>query len=127
MDSNDEIECNICGFELKEKFCHRLECGHIFHYECLMKTFQSSTNKINKCNFCPYCRKKCKYLPIVNGLKKPLPNVHFSYTDKISFDVNNNIPCNYVFKRGNREGEICGKNCKLGYHVCNSHFKFDNK
>ena len=38
-------------FRIKGQFCHRLECGHIFHYECLMKTFQSSSNKINKIIF----------------------------------------------------------------------------
>ena len=64
-------ECPICGIELKEKYHYKLSCNHIFHYECLLKTFLSSkkvTYKHN--NHCPYCREKCEYLPVVNGLKK---------------------------------------------------------
>ena len=75
MDS--EEECSICGINLSDKFKTELNCNHIFHYECLMKTFMNQSNyKHKKQNTCPLCRKNCGYLPIVNGLKKIIVGIH---------------------------------------------------
>ena len=32
--------CPICGDELSKHYSHKLNCGHIFHYECLFKAFK---------------------------------------------------------------------------------------
>ena len=71
-------DCCICGDNLSLKFNHELRCKHVFHYECLMKTFiYSSNSKVNKsARACPLCRKTSDYLPIVIGLKKILVGVH---------------------------------------------------
>ena len=70
-------ECSICGVCLNDNYSIELSCGHKYHYECLMSSFI----EIKKCsqlkkkykNRCPYCRKICGELPIVNGLKKVIP------------------------------------------------------
>ena len=130
MDLNEEIECNICGLELKDKFCHTLGCNHVFHYECLMKTFQSTNNnKLTYKNSCPYCRKSCQYLPIVNGLKRIVPGVHCGNNNQ-SINESKNIlqenyskPCQFILTRGKNKGNPCGKNCLLGYDYCSNHKK----
>ena len=48
MDLEPETECSICGLGLNTKFTHTLQCNHVFHYDCLMKTFQSNINSIEK-------------------------------------------------------------------------------
>ena len=84
----DSEECSICGLELNEKYTHELSCGHKFHYECLMKTFahtpKKSYGKKKVLNSCPYCRKDCDYLPVVNGLKKLIVGVHFETIHEFS-------------------------------------------
>ena len=123
----EEEECAICGLELSKHFCHELSCNHKFHYECLLKTFQESSDRYKKYNSCPYCRAKVGYLPYVNGLKKIDVGIHISKDNIImnndALSMYQNVPCNYVFKRGKRKGEECGKNCKLGYTVCSVHKK----
>ena len=62
-------DCSICGLDINEKYKVKLSCGHIFHYECLLKTFlylkKSNIYNHKYVNSCPYCRKKCGLLPIV--------------------------------------------------------------
>ena len=120
---NLEEDCAICGLTLNEKYSHKLNCGHSFHYECLLKSFNCSDHR-----FCPYCRKKCEYLPLINGLKRVLPGIHCKsasviHTYNISLKENYSKKCNHILKRGKNKGNECGKNCKLGYYICNDHFK----
>ena len=35
-------ECLICGELLHSKFSHHLKCNHGFHYECILKTFETN-------------------------------------------------------------------------------------
>ena len=127
----DIEECSICGLELNEKYTHELSCGHKFHYECLMKTFahtpKKSYGKKKVLNSCPYCRKDCDYLPIVNGLKKLLIGVHFAtikeFSDENGISKNKNERCKYILKRGKNKGNECSKNCFLGYDYCKIHKK----
>ena len=119
---NNSLEdcCSICGDNFNNEYCHTLECNHKFHYNCLLLTFKNLRS-----NSCPYCRSKDNYLPIVNGLKKPLIGIHASKITDL-FDENghkkyNNKPCNALLKKGPRKGEECGKNCKLGYDKCRIH------
>ena len=38
--------CSICGDNLKLHYSHKLECDHIFHYECLLKSFKGAKNNV---------------------------------------------------------------------------------
>lgn len=124
-----EEDCGICGLEINDKFSYTLDCGHAFHYECLMKTFNSvSYNK--KCsNICPYCRKHSEYLPLVNGLKKVVPGVHcnilgheIEYKNKLLKEKYSQ-KCGYTITKGKNKGNACGKNCMLGYGYCKTHLE----
>ena len=114
----EEEDCAICGIPLNEKYTHNLSCNHKFHYECLLKTFTSNSRYEKK--RCPYCKNKCNNLPLVNGIKKPIQGIHYNSIDEL-----NNLQCNHILLRGKRKGEQCGKNCKIGYNVCQSHFKIN--
>ena len=59
--------CNICGDRLGNLPTHTLECNHHFHYDCILKSFQTSQEHNN---VCPYCRHTNERLPVINGLKK---------------------------------------------------------
>ena len=79
-----------------------------------------------KTNSCPYCRSAKHLLPIIPGLKKVVYPMHFNkkYVDKYNKCENHTVTkCNHVLTRGKNKGEICGKNCKLGYEYCGTHYK----
>lgn len=126
-----EEDCGICGLPINDKFSYNLDCGHTFHYECLLKTFSNHSYTVNgKYNIqCPYCRKKFSYLPLVNGLKKITPGVHCSIeTNTINAKKNElklhyNNKCGYTLTRGKNKGQSCGKNCVLGYGYCKLHLE----
>jgi len=117
---NVETMCSICGDRLDNAFIHKTECDHIFHYECLQKSF---INSFEKNNSCPLCRQSIHLLPIVNGLKKLIRDIHYTSEEYI-IDLNYiNIPCNHIKKTGKNKGQVCNKNCKVGYNVCGKHIK----
>lgn len=123
-----EEECGICGLELNDKFSYKLDCGHAFHYDCLLKSFSNTSNNKKYSNFCPYCRKNSTYLPLVNGLKKIIPGVHCSIeTNAINSKKNElkiyNNKCGYTLTRGKNKGQLCEKNCVLGYGYCKLHLE----
>ena len=112
-------DCSICGITLDDKFKIELNCNHIFHYECIMKSF-----KHNKNTECPYCRKKNGLLPIVNGLNKPISGIHYWGNDKIT---NTSTGCEGILKSGKNKGKQCNKKCKLGYNYCLFHLPKKHK
>ena len=57
--------CDICGDLKSTGFIQKLDCGHEFHYECILKSFKSSKDYLNSC---PICRQHQNRLPIINGL-----------------------------------------------------------
>ena len=137
----ETLDCAICGLSLSDGYVHKLDCGHEFHYECLLKSFKSKTHgnysyykKSN--NNCPYCRSPNNILPIVNGLKKIEVGIHIKVNDfyknkGLGTVYNNklinlqNVTCKAILKKGKRVGETCGKSCKLGSYYCGSHKNFD--
>ena len=128
MSETEQEDCGICGLSIDEKFSHTLKCNHTFHYECLMKSFQNINKyKKNIYNHCPYCRKNSEYLPLVNGLKNVVPNVHcHNNTSNIKEkkeELKNNYSnrCEFLLTRGKNKGNSCGKNCILGYNTCKTH------
>ena len=114
--------CDICADPQKDKFMYQLNCGHSFHYECIMKTFQCSRKNSAQPNKCPLCRQVHGLLPIVNGLNKPIRGIHYVYTSK-EIPKLNNIPCSTILKSGNRKGEACGCKCMVGMNICKRHFQ----
>ena len=45
--------CDICGDLKSSSYIQRLDCGHEFHYECILRCFKSSKSYSN---LCPICR-----------------------------------------------------------------------
>tara|TARA_B110000495_G_C22953752_1_gene558625 strand:- start:687 stop:1082 length:396 start_codon:yes stop_codon:yes gene_type:complete len=125
----EQEDCGICGLELKDKFSHTLVCNHTFHYECLMKSFVNSPKYKKELNHCPYCRKISDFLPLVNGLKKVVPDVHCKNTitsiqeKKLELKNNNSNRCAFILTRGKNKGNECNKNCSLGYNTCKAHLQ----
>ena len=127
-----EEECSICGSDSLEKYTHKLSCGHMFHYECLSKTFMSSGSTGIHKNCCPYCRQNIGHLPLVNGLKKVIPSIHCKmqggdlWEMKKQLDLQYSNRCNHVLLRGKNKGNCCLKHPLLGYYKCKAHFIPEN-
>jgi hypothetical protein len=127
--TEDNEECGICGVDLKDKYSHKLNCNHKFHYECLMKSFQNTPKLKKQCNHCPYCRDKTDYLPLINGLKKVIPGVHCNTfgsslnESKLSLKIDYSVHCQHILTRGKNKGSTCNKYCFLGYNSCKVHKK----
>ena len=117
---NNEEECSICGDLLSTKFPIKLSCNHSYHYECIMKTFQTNQYTKTYNRKCPLCNGKADLLPIVNGLKAPLKGIH--YIQEYPHDFQNQT-CQHIMKSGKRKGGTCNKKCILGYQFCGYHNK----
>ena len=67
-------ECLICfsTFEEGEKDLVKLECGHVFHYDCIYACYKHATDSktLTKKTLrkCPYCRENGGYLPLKDNL-----------------------------------------------------------
>ena len=113
--------CMICGDSLGEGCIETLQCGHNYHYMCIFKTFQIckrghySSHK----NKCPYCRQSSGYLPLVNGLAKPIKHIHYDPAYPIPEYVP--VRCTYILKRGKNKGNPCDCKCQVGMFVCKRH------
>lgn len=122
MNSNnkddDEECCGICGDAMSQKYVYKLPCNHEFHYECILKTLK--TNK-STCNKCPYCRGSFEILEPINGLKGLQYGIHFKTYDTIPEYTN--VKCDHIMARGKNKGNVCGKNCQLGFFRCGLHNK----
>lgn len=122
-----EEDCGICGLGLSEKISYKLNCKHVFHYECLMKSFNNTSYNKKCSNICPYCRKNSEYLPLINGLKKIIPGVHCNISsyeiDSLKTELKEKYShkCGFTLSRGKNKGELCGKTCILGYGYCRPH------
>ena len=106
------MENNICGICCinDNKYMHKLDCGHQFHYECLVNSFKYDIDLS-----CPYCRSSNNKLPLVNGIKNP--NKHyFVYDEKYE-----NIKCDCILKMGKNKGNKCNNYCAIGKFKCNRH------
>ena len=118
-------ECYICGEIDKYKYEQRLCCGHIYHYECIMKTFicdnDTSFGKKKNNNYCPYCSKESGLLPVINNLPKIIKGIHYSLHEKKP-EVDK-ILCQGIILSGKKKGMICNRNCILGYNYCKLHKK----
>ncbi len=110
----DCINCSICGEPNELKLTHELNCGHVFHYNCLLLSFRNMQT-----DRCPYCRKSGNKLPLVNGLKKIYYDIH----DTKDIDTYVNIKCKHILKKGKNKGKTCSKYCLLGEEFCSIHLE----
>ena len=119
----EDEDCMVCGESLKIGFTEKLACNHVYHYECILKTFQMVKPMGTHKNRCPYCRKGSGYLTLVNGLTRPLPNIH--YNPKLTPKGPEYVPirCTHILTRGKHKGQTCDKKCQLGLFVCKAHNK----
>ena len=122
-DQAEDEDCMVCGESLKIGYTEKLACNHVYHYECILKTFQMVKPIGTHKNRCPYCRKGSGYLTLVNGLTRPLPNIH--YNPKLSPKGPEYVPirCTHLLTRGKHKGQTCDKKCQLGLFVCKAHNK----
>jgi len=72
--------CIICGEEKNKHFIHKLDCGHEFHYECIIKCFNSCKKDMR----CPFCRSDQKNKKLHSLFSQTL---HFSLPQKKSLIV----------------------------------------
>ena len=109
------------------------ELGNIVSYAREYLKFENDQKEFliykKEYNHCPYCRKNGDYLPLVNGVKKVIPNVHCMNTTKsiqdkkIILKNEYSTKCVFILTRGKNKGSECGKNCVLGYTNCKAHLK----
>jgi hypothetical protein len=109
------MESEICAIccEENDDYMQKLQCGHVFHYQCLYLSFKNLKN-----NDCPYCRSKNNYLPIISGLKNFNSKINEYDIDKIELI---NKKCEMTLTKGKNKGSQCSKKCKLGYNYCTVH------
>ena len=76
-----ELECPICCDIIDKDDLWKLECDHIYHYNCILNSIKNSFNKSSKkCRECPYCREYGGYLELKPGII-PIKNVHLEYDE----------------------------------------------
>jgi hypothetical protein len=138
-------ENNIYGTEennnlLNDDTVIQLNCGHQFHYKCILMTFKTMLKKHNskKSRKCPYCRCDGGYLPIEKN-KFPIKNINreykliqdYIYADKLDkvYEIakQNNFlnehKCQALLTTGPNKGIQCKKNKKNGSEYCCIHIK----
>lgn len=109
-------ECVICGDKLNKQCIYKLECNHVFHYECILNSYKSSKKRE-----CPYCRNVSNnLLPVVNGINKLSKGIH--YNNNVNEVKHENIKCQFILKTGKNKGNLCNSKCKLGYNYCGRHY-----
>ena len=126
--------CAVC-YETLDDTKIKLECGHIFHYKCILSTFKSNLNKKTRNpRKCPFCRYKCGYLELRENIY-PTKNIHYEFYeieryllrnefDKIKEITNKYLDkslCNAIIKTGKNKGYQCKKRKKKGCDYCYLH------
>lgn len=75
--SNPENFCEICDCKMRSDKSVKLECGHRFHYECILESLKCGNNRMLNMQ-CPYCRHHIEFLPLLDGYR-PIRNIHKEY------------------------------------------------
>ena len=110
----EEECCGICGDNYNNQISYKLKCNHVFHYDCLIKTFLVA-GKHN--NSCPYCRQKTGYLSVPEG-RTPIKKINPPQLCKTG-----GYKCTATLKSGKRCGLACGSNVVQGFSYCKRHLK----
>lgn len=143
---NEIVECAICydpidfrfNGELSENTPIKLDCGHTFHYKCILMTFKTNLNNNKFATRCPFCRKKNSHIPLLKN-QFPIRNIHAEYElikkylhkgdfKKIyelakKYNFLNENKCHAIVTTGNNRGTQCKKSKKDGTHFCFIHLK----
>ena len=97
----EKCECPVC-YDMIEGEGIRLKCGHTFHYDCILLSYQMKTDKRREC---PYCREDGGYLPLKEG-ETPLKYIHKEWIIE-----NKNYGyfgrCIAITKSGKNKGKRC--------------------
>lgn len=118
-----------------------IDCGHKFHYECLVDWFKNNISKYkynySKIRICPYCRTKCDYLKLPHRTF-PIKHIHKEYEQIVTcFDCNdqkkliehcshfiNNDNCNYIlYNNSSHLIKQCKKKKSKNHDFCYIHLK----
>ena len=75
--NNPENFCEICDCKMDLNKSVKLECGHRFHYECILESLKTGNNRMLNMQ-CPYCRHHIEFLPLLEGYR-PIRNIHREY------------------------------------------------
>ena len=131
-----EDECAICYEKLDDSQI-QLNCGHKFHYNCILQTFKANLNKkIRHIKKCPFCRASTGYLELRENIY-PIKHIHhefyeiehcllrndFDKLDEITKKYIDYSKCNAIIKTGKNKGYQCKKKKKKNCDYCHLHLK----
>lgn len=125
----DDNICGICHEVLKDDI-QTLECGHKYHYDCILESYINDCKKNKYEKKCPYCRKKGGYLELKpNSI--PLKDIHKEYYSFMVHIKNNNkdeiinyldqSKCLSILKTGKNKGLQCSNKVYAKNH-CKTHY-----
>ena len=116
LENNSKITCMICHEDDVRENMIKLNCGHLFHYNCIFnwykKTVTTFKYKERECAFCGECN---DYLPLKDNVA--YENIHYEYGKEgyVSISL---FRCQAITKKGlqcknrKRYGEYCGLHYK---------------
>jgi len=102
-------DCYICcsPLEVGNEILIKTDCGHYFHYECLMDTFKFNRhNHKSTPRECPYCRTLVGFMPLIDDYTSEY-HIHKEHILKSSFIRK----CGAILKSGMKRGQVC--NCRV--------------
>lgn len=135
--------CPICFDEIKEgsNVC-KLDCGHIFHYECIISWFKNRKVKYPNSLYgksirtCPYCRNKVDFINLPEKTF-PIKLIHKEFTLIENYIQQNNFYeliklinpfykqncCKVILEKGASSGQQCKKPVFGESDYCKIHHK----
>lgn len=142
-EDNESSMCPICFDSLENSLnIVTLDCGHKFHYDCIIDWFKQKkiknpySNSGKSIRVCPYCREKSGFLTLPEKTF-PIKHIHKEYKH-IEYVVNlddqakilevckpyfNPKYCFCILKTGASKGQQCRKYKKKGSDYCFIHKK----
>ncbi len=101
--SHPEKFCEICDYKMEDNKSVKLECGHSFHYECILESLKCGNNRMLNMQ-CPYCRHHIEFLPLLEGYR-PIRNIHKEYDLFKVSKFNHSIHDYVTISHGKHQGQ----------------------
>lgn len=126
-------ECSICYDTINSEDAQLIECGHVFHYDCIYRTFCNQIGKLKykrKKRICPFCRFECQLLPSKPGFipKKNVTEDANYFIEQMRQENYDSIKaffkphlCHKILKSGANKGMQCSRKKKDGSLFCGNH------